>query len=143
MKIVLIIVGILLGLFVIYFIINMIVYKKRMKNYDESDENSKVIKLNESNFSSSIQKGVVLVDFWATWCKPCIMIAPIIRDLADDMDGKAKICKLDIDKNKKVAQKLRVRSIPTLIIFKNGKEVDRIVGVKPKRALIKSIEKYL
>ena len=114
-----------------------------MKNYDEADETSKVIKLNENNFSASIQKGVVLVDFWATWCKPCLMLAPIIKDLADDMDGKAKICKLDIDKNKKIAQKLQVRSIPTLIIFKNGKEVQRLVGIKPKRSLIKSIEKYL
>ena len=143
MKIALIITGALIGVFIIYFVINILIYKKRMKNYSPEDESEKLKKLSDSNFSQTIKNGVSLVDFWAAWCQPCRLIAPTVNALAEEMGDKVQICKLDIDKNKKAAQKLRVRSIPTLIIFKNGKEVQRIVGIKPKNFLKKSIEKYL
>jgi len=143
MKIALIITGVLIGIFIIYFVINILIYKKRMKNYSPEDESERLINLNDSNFSQTIKDGVSLVDFWAAWCQPCRIIAPTINSLAEEIGDKVQICKLDIDKNKNAAQKLRVRSIPTLIIFKDGKEVQRIVGIKPKSFLKKSIEKYL
>lgn len=74
----------------------------------------------------------VLVDFWATWCGPCRMIAPIIEDLAKELDGKLKVCKLDVDNNQKVALKYGIRSIPSIFIFKNGEVVDNIIGAVPK-----------
>ncbi|HPI21384.1 MAG TPA: thioredoxin [Candidatus Kapabacteria bacterium] len=74
----------------------------------------------------------VLVDFWATWCGPCRMIAPIIEDLANELDGKLKVCKLDVDNNQKVALQYGIRSIPSIFIFKNGEVVDNIIGAVPK-----------
>ncbi len=74
----------------------------------------------------------VLVDFWATWCGPCRMIAPIIEDLAKELDGKLKVCKLDVDNNQKVALQYGIRSIPSIFIFKNGEVVDNIIGAVPK-----------
>ena len=74
----------------------------------------------------------VLVDFWATWCGPCRMIAPIIEDLAKELDGKLKVCKLDVDNNQKVALQYGIRSIPSIFIFKNGEVGDNIIGAVPK-----------
>jgi len=74
----------------------------------------------------------VLVDFWATWCGPCRMIAPIIEDLANELDGKLKVCKLDVDNNQKVALQYGIRSIPSIFIFKNGEVVENIIGAVPK-----------
>ena len=82
----------------------------------------------------------VLVDFWAEWCAPCKMIAPIVEQLANEYDGKVKFAKLDIDSNPKVAQAFGIRSIPTLLIFKDGKPVDQVVGAVPKSVLEKRLE---
>lgn len=104
-------------------------------------ENLKI--LSDANFESTIKKGVSLVDFWAEWCGPCKVQGPIISDLADEIDGKANICKLDIDKNQKTAQKYGIQSIPTILVFKDGKPVDKLVGVKPMRALMKALETHI
>ncbi len=117
--------------------------KKRMANYDPKNESKKIQNLTDKNFTQAISKGVVLVDFWASWCQPCRMQSPIISDLADECQEDVKICKLDIENNKKAAQKLKIRSIPTIVIFKNGKEVERLVGIKTKNALKKIITKNL
>lgn len=82
----------------------------------------------------------VLVDFWADWCAPCKMIAPIVEELADEFDGKVKFTKLDVDSNPKSAMTYGIRSIPTLLIFKGGQPVDQIVGAVPKKALKSKIE---
>jgi len=74
----------------------------------------------------------IMIDFWATWCGPCRMIAPIIEDLANELDGKLKVCKLDVDNNQKVALQYGIRSIPSIFIFKNGEVVDNIIGAVPK-----------
>lgn len=91
--------------------------------------------LNDDNFDKEIAKGVTLVDFYADWCGPCRMIAPIIEELAVEMDGKAKIAKVDVDGSQGVASRCQITSIPTIILFKDGKEMKRIVGVKDKDTL--------
>ena len=99
-----------------------------------------IVKLTAQNFSQQTQKGIVLVDFWAAWCMPCKLLSPILNELSEEIGGKAKIAKLNIDEQQAVASKYNVRSIPTMILFKNGREVDRIVGVKTKTHLMQKID---
>jgi thioredoxin 1 len=99
--------------------------------------------LNDDNFDDEISSGVTLVDFYADWCGPCRMIAPIIEELSGELDGKAKIAKLDIESAQKVTSNYGVTSIPTLVLFKDGKEVDRVVGVKGKEELKGLVEQQL
>jgi thioredoxin 1 len=91
----------------------------------------------DTTFELEIEKhdGLAVVDFWATWCGPCRMVAPILDQLAADFNGKAKVAKLDVDSNQKTASRFNVRSIPTILFFKNGKLVDTVVGAVPKAKL--------
>lgn len=97
----------------------------------------KPTQITDANFEQEVLKSdkPVLVDFWATWCGPCRMIGPIIDQLAVDYAGKAKVAKLDVDSNIKTASKFNVRSIPTILFFKDGKLVDQVVGAVQKPAL--------
>lgn len=99
--------------------------------------------LNDENFEDSIAKGVTLVDFYADWCGPCKMIAPIIEQLANEMKGQATIAKVDVEQAGGVAEKFQVTSIPTIILFKDGLEVKRIVGVRDKKALSSMVSSAL
>jgi thioredoxin 1 len=104
----------------------------------------KALEITDSNFNDIVSKNkTVLVDFWAEWCGPCRMIAPMIEELAGEYDGKAIIGKLDVDNNQESSIKFGVRSIPTLLVFKNGELVDRHVGAVPKETLSKSIDSNL
>ena len=82
----------------------------------------------------------VLVDFWASWCNPCRMLGPIIDEIADEIDGKALVCKVNIDEEQNLAQEYRVMSIPTLLYFKDGKVVNQMVGVRPKEEILDALE---
>ena len=86
------------------------------------------IELTEQNFEETIKEGVVMVDFWAPWCGPCRMIAPVIDKLAAEYQGKAKICKVNTDEQQELAAKFGIRSIPTIFFYKNGEKVDEMIG---------------
>ena len=99
----------------------------------------------DQNFAEEVEnaKGVTLVDFWAPWCGPCRVLGPTIEAVAEDFAGKAKVGKINIDENSATAQKFGVMSIPTIIIFKDGKEVDKIVGARPKEEIAEKITSQL
>ena len=98
-----------------------------------------VINLDSKNFEEQVLNSEVpvLIDFWATWCGPCRMMAPVVEEIANEVGEKAKVCKLNIDENKEIAEKYDVMSIPTFIIIKNGKVAATTVGVQPKENIIK------
>lgn len=108
-----------------------------------ADKGGKVKEVTEKSFEKNISKGVVIVDFWATWCRPCLMQAPIFEEAAKEMKGKVSFLKIDVDKAKNIAAKYRISSIPTLIVFKDGKEVTRTMGTQQKENIIAVLNKVL
>jgi thioredoxin 1 len=106
---------------------------------------SQPIEISDATFDQEVVKAdtVVLVDFWAEWCGPCKMIAPIVEELAEEYDGKVKFTKLDVDSNPQSATNFGIRGIPTLLIFNDGKPVDQVVGAVPKSVLKKRLEEAL
>ena len=106
---------------------------------------SKPVPINDGDFDQTVLQAEkpVLVDFWATWCGPCRMVAPIVDELADEYDGRISFVKLDVDQNPKTAAKYGIMSIPTLLIFKQGEPASHIVGFRPKEELKRSLEEVL
>ena len=105
----------------------------------------KPIQVDDANFEQVVLKSKkpVLVDFWATWCKPCVLVAPIVDELASEFDGKIDFVKVDIDNNPKTPARYNIMSIPTLLIFKNGEPVSHMVGLKQKAEMKKNLESAL
>jgi len=105
----------------------------------------KYVEVTDANFEDEVLKSdlPVLVDFWAVWCAPCRMIAPIIEELADEREGQLKVAKMDVDNNPNTPMKFGIRSIPTLLLFKNGEIVDQVVGAVPKAMLESKLEKHV
>ncbi len=117
--------------------------KSKSKKYQELIMADNIVHLTDENFQESIANGVTLVDFYATWCGPCRMIAPIVEQLAGMVQGKARIAKLDIDQAQQATNTLQITSVPTVILFKDGKEVKRVVGVKDLDFFLNLIQSFL
>ena len=105
----------------------------------------KPLEVTEGNFETEVLKAdkPVLVDFWAEWCGPCKMIAPVVEDLAKEYDGKLKVGKVDVDSNQHIAMQFGIRSIPTLLVFQGGKVVEQIVGAVPKKVLVDKLTRHI
>ncbi|MCR4430197.1 MAG: thioredoxin [Tepidanaerobacteraceae bacterium] len=101
----------------------------------------KPITVTDENFEQEVLQadGKVLVDMWAAWCGPCRMLAPVVDEIADEYEGRLKVCKLDVDENPDTAARYGVMSIPTLLVFENGQVVNKLIGFRPKRDIIAEI----
>ena len=106
---------------------------------------NKPISINDSNFDQTVLQAEtpVLVDFWAPWCRPCLMVAPILDELAEEYSGRVNIARLDVDQNPKTAAKYSIMSIPTMLLFKKGKPITNIIGFRPKEELKRSLDAAL
>lgn len=106
---------------------------------------SKPMEVTDATFEAEVLKAdlPVLVDFWAAWCGPCKMIAPVVEELARDYAGKLKVCKLNVDENNQTAAQFGIMSIPTLMLFKDGKPVERLIGYMPKAKLVEKLSPHL
>jgi thioredoxin 1 len=108
-------------------------------------ENGGPISVTDGDFSDVIEKGqgLAIVDFWAAWCGPCRMVAPIMEQIAGEYAGRVKVAKVDVDANQQISMKYNIRSIPSILFFKDGKHVDTVVGAVPKAMLDRKIQEHL
>jgi len=127
----------------------MRIREKKLKEFTRLKEkkqkmSTKPVHVTDSNFNEMVNKhSLALIDCWASWCAPCVVIAPIIEELAKGYSGKILVGKLNVDENPRTAERFQIFGIPTLLIMKNGKEVDRIVGLVPKNHIEARLKKYM
>lgn len=108
-------------------------------------ENGNLLNVTDNDFGTEIEQhdGLSMVDFWAAWCGPCRMVAPIVEQLAGEYEGQLKVGKVDVDANQQIAARFNIRSIPSILFFKDGKHVDTVVGAVPKAHLERKIQEHL
>jgi thioredoxin 1 len=139
MQTTLLIIGFIAAMFVTVYILA----RQKMKNIPVVEDHEKILTLTDKNFQHQTKNRLVLVDFWASWCAPCRMMAPVLNDVAGELKGNSYVGKVNIEHYQSLAQKFQVRNIPTMILFKDGKEINRIVGVKNREFLLLQIQKSL
>ena len=113
----------------------------RMRNIPVVADNDNILTLTDKNFNHQTKNKLVLVDLWASWCAPCRMMAPVLNEVADELTGNSHVGKVNIEEYQSLAQKFQVRNIPTLILLRNGIEVNRFVGIKNKEFLLQQINR--
>jgi thioredoxin len=118
-----------------------LIARNKIKNIPVVADHEKILTLTDKNFQYQTKNKVVLIDFWASWCAPCKMMAPVLNDVASELTGNTHVGKINIEQYQMLAQRFRIRNIPTLILLKNGKEVNRFVGLKNKEFLLQQINK--
>lgn len=130
---------------ILAFILALVAYLyfvvRKMKNMPAVADHKKIRHLTDQNFNQQIKNGVILVDFWASWCAPCKMMAPVLNDLAETISDNKSIGKVNVEIDRVISSKYNIRSIPTMILFKDGKEINRFVGIKSKEFLLKEMAK--
>lgn len=127
------------GLILAAFLILFIRARARMKNIPLVTDHEKILTLTDKNFQHLTRNKLILVDFWAAWCAPCRIMGPVLNDVAQELQGQARVGKVNIEQYQSLAQKFKVRSIPTLILLKDGNEINRFVGIKNKEFLLKQL----
>ena len=132
---------IITGSIIAVFVGLILMARGRMKNIPIVEDNKNILTLTDKNFQQQIKNKLVLVDFWASWCAPCRMMAPVLNDVATELKGNSYVGKVNIEQYQSLAQKFQVRNIPTLILLRNGKEINRFIGVKSKDFLLQQIRK--
>jgi thioredoxin 1 len=128
------------GIILVILVILTIRAKARMKNLPLVSDHEKILTLTDKNFQNQLKNKLILVDFWASWCGPCRLMAPVLNEIAVELKGNNYIGKVNVEQYQSLAQKFKVRGIPTLVLFKNGAEVNRYVGVKTKEFLVQQIQ---
>lgn len=131
----LIVIAIILG-----FIVILNIYARaKMKSMPKVEDSEKILTLTDKNFKQQTKGKLVLVDFWAEWCAPCKMMAPILNDVANELPEGKFVGKVNIENYQSMAQQFNIRNIPTMVLFKDGKEINRFVGIKTKDFLVKNM----
>jgi len=117
----------------------------QVRSFQLPEEEMKPVELTDSSFETEVLKSTVpvLIDFWAIWCGPCRMVSPIVEEVASEYTGKLKVGKVDVDSNPSTAMQYGIRSIPTLLLFKDGQVVEQIVGAVPKRVIVDKLSRHL
>lgn len=130
------------GLVVVF--LGLIIYSYfKMKNTPEVSNSENIKVLTPKNIGFQIKQGIVLIDYWASWCAPCKMMAPVLNEIADEHSDKLTVGKVNVEQYQQLAQKYKIRNLPTLVLFDRGKEVHRIIGFKNKKALMNEIAPFL
>lgn len=134
--------GLIIGGTVIVLVITYLYFAaRRLRNIPEVVKSDKIIDLTDKNFKHQIKSNITLVDFWASWCMPCKMMAPVLNDVADEVDEGVKVCKVNVENYQSLASQYAIKGIPTMLLFRDGKEINRFVGVKSKSFLLEQIRK--